>query len=190
MPLLSTPQPLLSSLDQNLHSSTPVLLSQVVEEFTFTASLDCLTAMGVNVLPCPIDALGLVPSALRALLETCRQFCQSYRQSGSSTTEDQETNRRSEQKTEAVIDADVTAAAIASSLFHGRYMPKALYTVPVGQNPTGSRLAPQRYQEIYAVRERVSHIGSTISPNLEANPDLNLDKDSVPCVIVALKPIG
>jgi DNA-binding transcriptional MocR family regulator len=105
--------------------------------------------MGVNVLPCPIDALGLVPSALRALLETCRQSC---RQSGDSIAEGREKTRCNEQEIGAAVDADTTAAATASTLFHGSYMPKALLTVPVGQNPTGSRLAPHRYQEIYAVK--------------------------------------
>jgi hypothetical protein len=32
-----------------------------------------------------------------------------------------------------------------------RKMPKALYTIPVGQNPTGGRLPSERYDEIYQV---------------------------------------
>ncbi|MDC0525887.1 hypothetical protein OAO87_02715 [bacterium] len=31
---------------------------------------------------------------------------------------------------------------------------KMLYTVPIGHNPTGSRLAPERYAAIYAIAQR------------------------------------
>lgn len=40
----------------------------------------------------------------------------------------------------------------------GLPMPKALYTIPVGQNPTGSRLAPCRYEEIYALARRYGFV--------------------------------
>ena len=45
---------------------------------------------------------------------------------------------------------DSLAAACASLAARG-VTPKLLYTVPVGQNPTGSRLAAERYELIYSI---------------------------------------
>lgn len=44
--------------------------------------------------------------------------------------------------------------ACEARLRAGRPLPKVLYTIPVGQNPTGSRLHPSRYAPIYAAARK------------------------------------
>lgn len=41
--------------------------------------------------------------------------------------------------------------AIQEACAKGQTIPKVLYVIPVGQNPTGSRLLPERYQKIYQI---------------------------------------
>jgi DNA-binding transcriptional MocR family regulator len=53
----------------------------------------------------------------------------------------------------AGLNPDALELACASLRASGR-QPKLLYTVPVGQNPTGTRLAPDRYPAIYATAAR------------------------------------
>ena len=45
-------------------------------------------------------------------------------------------------------------AACEERLRAGKPPPKLLYTIPVGQNPTGSRLQPERYAQIYALAQK------------------------------------
>ena len=45
-------------------------------------------------------------------------------------------------------------AACEARLRSGQPLPKLLYTIPVGQNPTGTRLHPDRYAPIYALAQR------------------------------------
>ena len=57
------------------------------------------------------------------------------------------------------MDADgllpsAVEAACEARLSAGQPLPKLLYTIPVGQNPTGSRLAPERYAQIYALAQK------------------------------------
>ena len=61
------------------------------------------------------------------------------------------------------MDADgllpsAIAAACEARIRAGRPPPKLLYTIPVGQNPTGSRLHPDRYAEIYALAHRFGFV--------------------------------
>ena len=49
-------------------------------------------------------------------------------------------------------------AACEARIRAGRPPPKLLYTIPVGQNPTGSRLHPGRYAEIYALAHRFGFV--------------------------------
>lgn len=80
------------------------------EEYTFLATKDLLNVLGAQILPCALDADGLLPSAVEAACE--------------------------------------------ARLLAGQPLPKLLYTIPVGQNPTGSRLHPARYTQIYSLAQR------------------------------------
>eukprot|EP00301_Raphidiophrys_heterophryoidea_P018517 c3514_g1_i1.p1 GENE.c3514_g1_i1~~c3514_g1_i1.p1 ORF type:complete len:453 (+),score=92.67 c3514_g1_i1:86-1444(+) len=81
----------------------------LLEEYSFTATLDALKARGTQMAKVRVDSQGLDPVHLS-------QVCQSLVSVGK--------------------------------------LPKILYTIPVGQNPTGTRLSKDRYAEVYEVCRR------------------------------------
>mmetsp|Transcript_36983 Transcript_36983/g.98532 ORF Transcript_36983/g.98532 Transcript_36983/m.98532 type:complete len:428 (-) Transcript_36983:285-1568(-) len=78
----------------------------LIEEFSFTASIDWLVASRIKCIPVKVDQDGIEPRSLRT---ACEQ-------------------------------------AVSAGL-----RVKALYTIPVGQNPTGSCLPAERAQEVYEI---------------------------------------
>jgi len=48
----------------------------------------------------------------------------------------------------------VLAEKCEERLRAGKPLPKLLYTIPVGQNPTGSRLGANRYQQVYEIARK------------------------------------
>lgn len=78
----------------------------LIEEFSFTASIDWLVASRIKCIPVKVDQHGIEPSSLR---DACEQ-----------------------------------ASSAGLRL-------KALYTIPVGQNPTGSCLTAERAREVYDI---------------------------------------
>lgn len=76
----------------------------LVEEHSFSSSLETCNGLGVNTFPIPMDTEGILPDKL-----------------------------------EAILDQWVGAK------------PKLLYTIPTGQNPTGSCLSADRRKKVYEI---------------------------------------
>jgi DNA-binding transcriptional MocR family regulator len=84
----------------------------LLEEYSYPVLTESIAApKGYRTLGVPIDAGGIVPAGLRAVLE----------------------------------------AAAAAAAAGGPPRPKLLYTVPVGQNPTGCTISDARRAEVYAL---------------------------------------
>ncbi|CUS24167.1 LAQU0S14e01706g1_1 [Lachancea quebecensis] len=81
----------------------------LAEKYSFSSSVYAAEAQGVNVFPVPLDADGLIPERLEAILDNWNP----------------ETPK-----------------------------PKLLYTIPTGQNPTGSSLSDDRKKEIYRIAQK------------------------------------
>ena len=81
----------------------------LAEQYTFSSSVYAAEAQGINVFPVPLDADGLIPERLEAILDNWNPD---------------------------------TAK------------PKLLYTIPTGQNPTGSSLSDDRKVEIYRIAKK------------------------------------
>lgn len=81
--------------------------SILVEEYTFSSSLEAARAQGIVTYPVSMDSFGLIPEALEKLLAN----------------------------------------------WEGK-KPKFLYTIPTGQNPTGSSLSNERRAAIYKIAQK------------------------------------
>lgn len=81
----------------------------LAEAHSFSSSLASAEAQGIITFPVPIDAHGIIPEKLEALLDNWTE---------------------------------------------GAPKPKLLYTIPTGQNPTGSSLNAERKKEIYRIAQK------------------------------------
>ncbi|CAR23376.1 PLP-dependent aminotransferase family protein [Lachancea thermotolerans CBS 6340] len=84
----------------------------LLEDYTYSSSVEAADAQGLNCVPMPLDGEGIVPSKLEEML------------------------------------------ANWSSLYGEMPMPKLLYTIPTGQNPTGCTLSDNRKPHIYRLAQQ------------------------------------
>ncbi|KAL2199182.1 pyridoxal phosphate-dependent transferase [Corynascus similis CBS 632.67] len=99
----------------------------VTEEFSFSTALETAAPLGVNVVGVPMDAEGMIPAELDALLSSW----DSPSSSPSSFSSGMKMAKKGRGK-----------------------KPHVLYTVPSGQNPTGATQSERRRRDIYEVARR------------------------------------
>ncbi|SCU93743.1 LADA_0G04676g1_1 [Lachancea dasiensis] len=88
----------------------------LLEEYTYSSSVEAAEAQGLNCVPMAMDDEGIIPEKLENLLENW------------------------------------------TGVYPGTPMPKLLYTIPTGQNPTGCTLSDNRKPYIYSLAQKYDMI--------------------------------
>ena len=88
----------------------------LLEEYTYSSSVEAADAQGLNCIPMPLDGEGIIPEKLEEMLINW------------------------------------------SDLYPDIPMPKLLYTIPTGQNPTGCTLSDSRKPYIYHLAQKYDMI--------------------------------